>query len=172
MKNKKGFVMNETLVVIVFLVIIFTFIYVSIVPLIGTYEGIIERNMDVDILYKLYHVRKMLFSDPNKSIILDDSIKSLTCDDFTDHTYCNELIRFLELADYAKVGENTYVLTEPKYKLVYVNDIYDNLEAVKSIDYDMWDYIRRYQKQEGQYLILIDLDSHAVGHLLYENEEP
>lgn len=171
MKNKKGFVMTETLVVTVFLVTIFTFIYVSIVPLIGTYEGTIERNMDIDILYKLYHIRKMLYSDINKDYIIDDVHKELTCDNFTDHAYCHDLMRFLELADYDKVSENTYTLSRNHYRLIYVNDIYDNLNYVNGIDKDMWNYIKRYQKFDGKYLILVDTDTHVAGHLLYENAE-
>ena len=51
MKNKNGFVMTETLVVIVFLVSIFTFVYISIIPLIGKYEDMVYRKSDVDIIY-------------------------------------------------------------------------------------------------------------------------
>ena len=45
--NKKGFFMVETLVVIVFCAGIFTFLYVSVLPLIGTYNDLI-----VNFLYK------------------------------------------------------------------------------------------------------------------------
>ena len=49
--NKRGFALTETLVVIVFLVSIFTFIYVSIIPLIGKYENIISSENDIDMVY-------------------------------------------------------------------------------------------------------------------------
>ena len=57
LKNKKGFFMTETLVVIVFIATIFTFIYISVIPLIGIYEDKSERENDIDIVYKLYNIK-------------------------------------------------------------------------------------------------------------------
>ncbi len=82
MKNNKGFVMTETLVVTVFLVTIFTFIYVSIVPLVGKYEDIITREADIDIVYKLYHIRQLVYSDGNRATITNlgnSTYKKITC---------------------------------------------------------------------------------------------
>ena len=170
MKNKKGFVMTETLVVTVFLVTIFTFIYVSIIPLFGKYEDVTERETDIDIVYKLYHIRKMLYSDPNKSSIITMATnpttslpyesKELTCDNFTDVTYCNTLMNFLELPNNS-------------YKLVYIHDIFDSIERneIKKINTDLEKYLKRYEQDEGTYLAIIDLNHHTVAHLYYDNED-
>ena len=45
--NKKGFFMTETLMVIVFVASIFTFIYISIIPLVGKYNDKTKRESDI-----------------------------------------------------------------------------------------------------------------------------
>ena len=193
MKNKKGFVMTETLVVTVFLVTIFTFIYISIIPLIGTYEDKIEREGDIDILYKLYHIRKMLYNDPNKDLIINSSVsginyKVLVCSSFSDQSYCNDLMNFLELT--SNDGSNI----KNNYLLVYVNDIYDNwttgvkdkvyndiinnysteykldtqynVDVLEQVMNDFDTYLKNNQKEEGRMLVLLDLERHTICHLL------
>ena len=154
MKNKKGFVMTETLVVTVFLVTIFTFIYVSIVPLIGKYEDVVIREKDIDIVYKLYHLRKMVFSDSNRSSIISNSYKKIECTDISNPDYCSKMLEYLELNNYL---------------LVYVNDIYDNLMAIKTESVEMYNYAYKHQDDQGQYLILLDMDRHTICHLLFDD---
>ena len=69
MKNKKGFVLTETLIVTVFLISIFTFVYVSIIPLLGKYDDLTSRSSNIDIVYKLYYIRNMINNDTNKTTI-------------------------------------------------------------------------------------------------------
>ncbi len=57
--NNKGFVLAETLVVSIFLLIIFTMIYSYYYPLIGEYEKR-ETYNDVDSLYSAYWIKKMI----------------------------------------------------------------------------------------------------------------
>lgn len=57
--NSKGFVLAETLVVTVFLVIIFTMIYNNFYPLIGEYEKR-ESYDDVDGKYAVYWLKRMI----------------------------------------------------------------------------------------------------------------
>ena len=174
MKNNKGFVLTETLVVTVFLVTISTFIYVSIMPLIGTYEDLINRDKDIDIVYKLYNIRKLMYKDKENmsNKLKNKSNMVLRCSDFTEVEYCNELVHQMEIEE---------------FRLVYINDINDeNLNAIRdsvlenirenpddivdtNIGTEMYNYIKEYQNSEGKYLILMDLNpnKHTLAHLLY-----
>lgn len=168
MKNNKGFVLTETLVVTVFLVTIFTFIYVSIIPLMGRYEDLISRERDIDVVYKLYNIRKML-SYVNPDLVTKNGFNdNITCDIFEDEsyrTYCNKLFEQMEITN---------------YRLIYVDNIYKNLDNIKSVDTELntnefYQYIKAYQKDEGEYLILLDMskdsylnrERHTMAHLLF-----
>lgn len=155
MKNNKGFVMTETLVVTVFLVTIFTFIYISIVPLIGKYEDLVAREGDIDIIYKLYNIRKFMLVDPYKDIIIEPGKNTITCNSFSDtnREYCNKMMEYLELDNYI---------------LVYVDDIYDNLGYIKSVSEEMYDYILQYDIVQSDVLILLDQNKHTIGYLSYD----
>ena len=157
MKNRKGFVLTETLVVTVFLVTISTFIYVSIIPLMGRYEDLIDRENNVDIVYKLYHLRKLLYEDDNRSTIVSSDVKDITCDDFANSDYCRKLLNQMDLVN---------------YKFIYVKDIYTNKAAIKAIEEDIntveiSKYIVKYEDDAGEYVILLDRDKHIIAHLLY-----
>lgn len=155
MKNNKGFVMTETLVVTVFLVSIFTFIYVSIIPLMGRYEDMINREEDIDIVYKLYNIRKLIETDGNKSSIISSGHNTITCNSFSssNRNYCNKLMEYLNLSNYS---------------LVYVNNIFNNLNYIKGISEEMYDYIKKYQKNDNEVLILLDKNRHTIAHLFFD----
>ena len=171
MKNKKGFVMTETLVVTVFLVTVFTFVYVSIMPLLGIYEGKIEKDNNIDVLYELYHLRKLLKSDANKNNIVDGVVKSISCDNFSKKNLCIDITRFFELAKYNQSG-STYTLTEKNYELYYIPDIYEYLNIYRvnnpTLNADLDEYLKKYDKEEGAILALVDLKTQAIGHLLID----
>lgn len=167
MRNKKGFVLTETLVVTVFLVTISTFVYVSIVPLMGRYDDMIDREKDIDIVYKLYNLRKLLIMDDNRdSIIQGDFNGDIKCSDFAKSEYCNKLLEQMEISN---------------YRLIYVKNIYNNLETnIKNLDNSLnttefYNYLKKYSDDEGEYLVLLDLSEdkytgkakHTMAHLLY-----
>ena len=56
--NKKGFVLLETLVVTIFTLIIFTLLYISVVPLLGRYKELSYYD-NVDITYDLYYFKNI-----------------------------------------------------------------------------------------------------------------
>ena len=157
MRNKKGFVLTETLVVTVFLVTIFTFIYVSIVPLIGKYEDLIAREEDLDIVYKLYNIRKLIYTDVNKNVLTASPHTKITCSDFNSSDYCNKMMEYLELSNYA---------------LVYVDDVFENLSYIRGINEELYKYMVRYENLQGRVLCLIDLNTYKVAHLLFDDGEP
>ena len=59
MKNSKGFVLAETLMVTVFLMIIFSMIFNNFYPIIGEYEKR-ETYDDIDSKYSIYWIKKMI----------------------------------------------------------------------------------------------------------------
>ena len=157
MKNKKGFVMTETLVVTVFLVSIFTFIYVSIVPLLGKYEDMVNRNANIDIVYKLYHIRKMIENDSKENEIISSSLP-ITCSIFGDVSYCNKLMEYLELNNYL---------------LIYTDSISNTISNLDASSYgenankELKSYLENYKNLTGNYLILLDLNNYTIAHLKY-----
>ena len=62
--NRKGFVLAETLVVTIFVLLIFTILYNSAVPLLGRYQQLLNYN-DLDATYDLYHIRNLFKKDTN-----------------------------------------------------------------------------------------------------------
>ena len=88
--NKKGFVLTETLVVTIFVLLIFTILYNTSVPLLGRYEEISYYD-EINVTYDLYQYRKLLESDQNFANILTNKYKKLTCNDFLDIIACDNL---------------------------------------------------------------------------------
>lgn len=160
MKNKKGFVLTETLVVVVFLVSIFTFVYISVIPLIGKYEDSINRNGNIDIVYKLYNVRKMINSDVNKELVINSTFNSLTgselCNMLSNSNYCNIMFEYLEL-------------NPANCIIAYADNINGRLSSFGSITADtnneIREYITKYTSFDLPVLILLDKDSHLIAHL-------
>lgn len=152
MKSKKGFVLTETLVVTVFLIAIFTFVYVSIIPLYGKYEDMTYRNSDIDIVYKLYNVKKMIKADANMSTVTSLPFKRITCGDLDDITLCNKTMEYLEL--------NSYML-------VYTSNIQNNLSNFANLNIEMRNYISKYQNSSDKYLVLLDQNKHTIAHIIF-----
>lgn len=155
MINKKGFVLTETLVVTVFLVTIFTFVYVSIVPLMGKYDDMSYHNSDIDIVYKLYAIRQMINKDSNRDTIVSNTFKVLTKSDFADGNYYDALIDYLELSNYT---------------LVIVDNIHNRLSNFNSLSGDtnkeVYNYIINYEDYTEKVLVLFDKNRHTIAHLV------
>ncbi len=159
--NSKGFALTETLVVVVFLVTIFTFIYVSILPLIGKYEDVINHEKDIDIVYKLFYVRKMIMSDANKSSVTSGTVNNITCNNLSDSVFCTKLMEQMELV---QSGTNKYVL-------IYADSINAvNLNAIKTISKEVGEYAEKYKNDiNNRVLFLLDTRLHTIAHLYYDD---
>ena len=150
--NCKGFVLLETMIVAVFVVGIFAFLYSSVIPLLGTYEDLIVRN-NVDVVYKLYHLKKHLHTDNNFNNVITNNYGKITCNNFNDKTYCNNLIDFLNL--------------DNGYELIYAKDITNSRENVINLarnDY-LKKYIDNFDDDYEDVLFLYDNSTEAVAHL-------
>ena len=148
-KNNKAFVLTETLVVTTFLVTIMTFIYISIIPLIGKYEDKIERDSNIDVVYKLYHLRKMIQNDSKKSDIYNNDVKYITCKDLENKDKCIQLVNNLELKN---------------FDLIYIKSIKNNINEISS-DKLLREYLEKNKDSNEETLILYDKDNHLLIHL-------
>lgn len=159
MKNKcKGFVLLETLIVAVFMIGIFTFLYSAVIPLLGTYEDLTNKS-NIDVVYKLYHFRKMLYADDNYEIITGNSDKygKITCEEFSNSSACNRLVS----SDFLDLGSD--------YELLYTGDI-SNLNNVKTLAVSdtLKDYINNYSDTDKTSIILLyDAKTDSVAHLAF-----
>lgn len=99
--NKKGFVLVETLVVVIFVLLIFTILYNSAVPLLGRYQQLSFYD-DLDSTYDLYHIRKLVKNDVNYTTIINSNYTILQCANGTiaDYFECNSLFTALNI-DYS-----------------------------------------------------------------------
>lgn len=149
LKNKRGFVLIETLIVSVFVVGIFTFLYISIIPLVGKYEDKIKKEADIDIVYKLYHLRKLIKNDTNMIDIENSDYKMITCNDLVDFDKCKKLSTYLELDN---------------YKLFYISKNYENMD---NIDSRVVDYLKKNNISNKNIILLYDEEDDKLSHLLY-----
>lgn len=62
--NKKGFVLAETLVVTIFVLVIFTLLYNSALPLLARYDELSYYD-DLDTTYDVYQYKKILEKNDN-----------------------------------------------------------------------------------------------------------
>lgn len=151
--NKKGFVLTETLMVTVFVVAIFVFIYSSVIPLIGKYRDMAMREQNIDIAYKLYHIRKMLLVDNNKDAIISNNVIRITCDNLNKVDYCRNLMQALDLSN---------------YELYFTKSIKNNLNDSK-FSQEVKEYIKKYNDEDKNVVIMLDKTDHSAVHLdMYE----
>lgn len=121
-KFNKGFVLAETLVVTVFLMVLFTMIYSNFYPLIGEYEKR-ENYDDVDGKYAAYWMKKMIEDENYGKNTTNMSNKKLNmetygyfrmeCTDMTEDSQqkslCENLVKEYEIAGCRGDGENCEV---------------------------------------------------------------
>ena len=111
----------------------------------------IYKYVHIDILYKLYNIRKFINNDPTKTDILNSDFKRLTCDDFSNtKEECKKLMQYLKLDNYI---------------LVYANGIADNYNVLKNIDSEIDLYIEKHKTENEKTLLLLDVNSYTIGHI-------
>ncbi len=150
MKNKKGFVLLETLVVTIFCLYIFTILYASIVPLLGRYKELAYFN-DVDTTYDLYHIKKLIVNDEKYSEVISNSYKFLTCTDenisIANQANCLKIFTFLGI-------DTNYDNNNIRDEVIYLNTSYKNsLLNDSRLSVDVKNYLD-YVDISGRVLIL------------------
>ena len=101
--NNKGFVLAETLIVTVFVMTIFTLLYVNFFPLLGEYAKR-EFYDDIDSKYDAYWLKRMIqnptfmgndkFTEKVDEITATHPYSIITCDDFEEDfkSVCNQYV--------------------------------------------------------------------------------
>jgi len=120
--NNRGFVLAETLIISVFLMVIFGMIYSNFYPLIGEYEKR-ETYDDVDGKYSIYWIKKLIEdgsytpSSAKKANLTKYSYMRFECKDVetTDQKRetCKDLVKELEVAGCDKSGNNCDIFITP-----------------------------------------------------------
>lgn len=88
--NEKGFLLAEAIVVGVFVLSLFVFLFVNVVPLVGKYEGY-ENYDTVDGIYNANMVRAMIMEDDNMNKILKLGTEKYKV--YTAENLCNNLVK-------------------------------------------------------------------------------
>ena len=86
--NNKGFVLAEAIIVGVFILSLFTFLFVNIVPLIGKYEAVKQYDT-IDAVYNANMVRMVMLENTNaNSFFPTGSAKYVK---YSAESFCNKL---------------------------------------------------------------------------------
>lgn len=135
MKNNcQGFVMVEALIVTVFVVVIFTFMYTSVAPLLGKYESL-ENQTSIDSIYRIYAIRNEMYKNTNYFSNLSDNYGTYSL----DNTLLNNIVK---VKDY---NVNNVVL-------FYVKNISSNKDS--AVNYIVGNILKDEEKKEAQNLLV------------------
>ena len=135
MKEKRGFVIAETIIVGVFVMSMITFIYMNMKPLIGMYESQ-ERYHEISTLYYTDEIRDMImydFKSRNDNNLIFNSfrnnrVKYYSGSIYTSNNFC--LQYFVYNREYCKAILNN---PSPEFKIKYIYFIPYNICYLKKI---------------------------------------
>lgn len=199
--NNKGFVLVETLIVSVFVVSVFTFLYINVLPLIGSYEE--ETNYDsIDTKYignlVKNNLKYNLNSDYNRNIIeaMEKTLNSGAL--YIEISDCDKKITFTddngttrEEPIFGVSSNETYAICKELYSLANIEYIYitrynisdlkksivSNTDSVKDLSSQTKEYIKFLPTYENipsnsDYRLIIALrDSYNNKELYYGTME-
>lgn len=141
--NNRGFALVETLVVSVFVMIIFTIIYTNFFPLIGEYERR-ETYDDIDSIYKTFLIKRMIessnFTATNQFNSLS-STKPYVLFDMSNPNNCSSLVNSSGV-EYCK----NLVAETNTFKIVFANYQLPNLKAYVKSHNELGSYLNDYIK--------------------------
>ena len=152
--NKKGFVLAETLVVTIFVLLIFTILYNSAVPLLGRYQQLLDYN-DLDTTYDLYHLRNLIKHDANFNTIKSKNFAIIKCANNagSDHSYV------VNIANYSACNDMFKALGIEYSSNIDIKDevLYLKKSAVSSVNSNSF-----VSQQIKDYLTVVDLPNNAL----------
>ncbi len=153
--NNRGFILVETVVVSVFVLTIFVLLYQNSIPMVGEYENRIRYD-DIDSVYAIGVIRRLLISDPNYNTIIGqveaNGYHEIKCSEISSarQEICRNVFQSLEIhntenPDGASAVNRVYIskwdvdklrkdATLPRGFLEYVQYIYQQNEP-KLTDY-------------------------------------
>lgn len=147
--NNSGFILAETLVVTVFLMVIFTMLYTNYYPLMGEYQKR-ETYDDVDGKYVAYWMKKLIedgtYNPPaaKKQLLETAGFMRFECDDVNEDSearnLCRKMVRSFEIAGCDAKGNNCEIFIT-YYRIGGVNP--DFKETVKT-------NLKKYQEEYAE----------------------
>lgn len=141
--NNKGFVLVETLVVSVFVVTVFTFLYINVIPLVGGYEE--EENYDSidtkyignllknEITYGFKEEDRLAIGDAIKVALSDNEIS------YFDLSKCDKTIKIdtengkKEVSIYGSNFDETYIKCNELRTVASINEVYLTKYNIKDL---------------------------------------
>ena len=86
--NEKGFILAEAIVVGVFILSLFTFLFMNIIPLIGKYEAV-EKYDTIDSVYNTNMIRMLILENSNSTSFFPSASEEYI--KYTKNTFCDQL---------------------------------------------------------------------------------
>lgn len=154
-KNKKGFVLAETIVISVVVITALIIIYTQFVSVNNSYYRSFNYN-NVNNLYLVNQVKTFINNSNGSSIysIIDDEnlyIDITECDDFIEYMYCENLIDTINA----------------KRVIISKNDTTDLISNIESYDFSeiMKNYIKNSKSNEEGYRIIVEFNDSTIAGL-------
>ncbi len=168
--NEKGFLLAEAIVVGVFVLSLFVFLFVNVVPLVGKYEEY-EKYDTIDGVYNANMVRAMIMEDDNMNKILElgsEIYKAYTpevlCNNLVKKNYCKVLLgkSYLNVkkvyVTWYRLESNTGVgngikkaAKEPKNSIEFDRATSDYIDSLDSFSTPAGDTYKKYHRLIIQY---------------------
>ena len=126
--NSSGFVMAETLIVTVFLTVIFAMLYSSFLPLAGEYEKR-EGYDNIDGKYAVFWIKRMIEDDsydiPSTANMKEKGYVRFECSDITEddekRAFCIDMVKTLQVSGCNKKGDECDIFIT-RYRLENSSD--------------------------------------------------
>ena len=145
--NKHGFVLAETLVVVIFVMIIFTLMYSSAVPLLGRYDEISLYD-DLDTTYDVYQFKSLIEASDSALNVVNAHYKKIDCSNFSSEiNRCNSIKEYLNMTSLDTI---LYINTN------YLNEVIND----PSIREEIRDYLSYVKIDPDKCILILDHDEH------------
>ena len=171
--KKNGFVLAETLVVVIFVLIIFALLYNTTVPLIGKYEQISYYD-DLDTTYDVYQYKRIIAHDATSKDYLIIPYTRVNCSNLTNEkNRCENLSNFIDI----KNGDSLlYINTNFMNEMINDNSFNVRDEIKKYLEYTNWErdktIILLEHDEYTSYVYYLELPIYTIGYTLVEEGFP
>lgn len=156
MKNRKGFVLVETIVTAVFVLGLFSFLVANVLPLVGDYDK--ERNYDsIESKYDVHLIRKMILKDNNVKVT---NLFSLPSEGFYIFSG-NEICAYLNNKNYCKLLLSRDYLDV--YKIIVTDFNTKNLKKhASSLERSLKEYVKYMPNYDNTAYVDYDLQKRII----------
>ena len=154
----KGFVLVETLIVSVFIMVLLSLLYANLFPVVAEYER--RKNYDtVEAKYIAHWARKMLIDSgkENAFVLVDGYLDVTDCSYYTNPSWCEE---FKEMNQISKIYITNYNLQEFKNYVKTSNRFGRSMEEYIASLPD-------YKEKPGVYRVIVEVIGSDTNQMIY-----